>query len=155
MMAGSHVLIGTAAWLYASRRLGLPQLDPVGLGLAAVGSLLPDIDHPKSWLGRRFRLVSVPLAAALGHRGFTHSALALAVCAAALRWNGGHWRQALPFVIGHASHLAADLVTPAGLCLAWPVRRTIGIPLVKTGSFGEQALVMLVGGWMVSRALGS
>ncbi|VEB43121.1 Inner membrane protein ydjM [Chromobacterium violaceum] len=44
-------------------------------GLA--GSLLPDIDHPKSWLGRRIPFLSRPISYLFGHRGITHSLLAV------------------------------------------------------------------------------
>jgi inner membrane protein len=155
MMAGSHVLIGAATWLYIAHDLGLPLLDPAALGLAVAGSLSPDIDHPKSWVGRRVKFISVPISKIFGHRGITHSIVAVAVCIACLRWDGQQWHHTLPFVIGYASHLAADLITPAGLCLAWPLRRTFAFPLVKTGSFAEQALVTLVAGWLFARSMGA
>jgi inner membrane protein len=155
MMAGSHVLIGAAAWLYIAHDLGLPLLDPVALGLAVAGSLSPDIDHPKSWVGRRVKVISVPVSKLFGHRGVTHSVVAVAACIACLRWDGQQWHHTLPFVIGYASHLAADLITPQGLCLAWPLRRTFAFPLVKTGSFAEQALVTLVAGWLFARSMGA
>jgi inner membrane protein len=152
MMAGSHVILGVCAWFYVARRMGMPPLDPTALGIAAAGSLLPDIDHPKSWIGRRLRVVSVPIAAVFGHRGMTHSMFAVVACIWVLRWDHEHWRVALPLVVGYASHLAADLFTPAGLCLTWPVRRTFALPLVKTGGFGEQVVVTFVAGWLYARS---
>jgi membrane-bound metal-dependent hydrolase YbcI (DUF457 family) len=47
VMAGSHVVVGIATWTLVAPHLGLPALDPVALGLATFGSLLPDIDHPR------------------------------------------------------------------------------------------------------------
>jgi inner membrane protein len=41
--------------MLAAPHFGQDALGPVGLGLAVAGSLLPDIDHPKSWAGRRLR----------------------------------------------------------------------------------------------------
>ncbi|UEM23353.1 metal-dependent hydrolase [Skermanella mucosa] len=155
MMAGSHALIGSASWLYLAHGMGLPLFDPVALGLAVAGSLGPDIDHPKSWVGRRLKFISVPLSKLFGHRGLTHSIVAVAGCVAVLRWDGQQWHHTLPFVIGYASHLAADLITPAGLCLAWPLKRTFAFPLIRTGSFAEQALVTVVAGWLFAQALGS
>ncbi len=69
MMAGSHVVVGVVAWAWAAPHLGFPALDPVALALAIGGALLPDIDHPHSWVGRRARLISDPLATMIGHRG--------------------------------------------------------------------------------------
>ena len=151
MMAGSHMALGVAAWLVAAPHLGLPAASPSCLGLTLLGSLLPDIDHPKSWLGRRVRPVSSGIAAVLGHRGVTHSALAAAACAWGLH-DAPRWIAA-PLAVGYLSHLAADLLTPRGLRLAWPLRTTWAFPLCKTGSPFEPLIVALVLFWAGSGTL--
>ena len=88
MMAGSHVVVAVAAWTWAAPHLGAPSLDPLALGLATIGAMLPDIDHPSSWIGRRLRLISRPLAATFGHRGVTHSMVAVLACLVVLHWQG-------------------------------------------------------------------
>ena len=141
MIARSHVAIGLAAWVCAAPLLHLAPFDPASLALAVAGSLLPDVDHPRSWLGRRLGPVSRGLAAMLGHRGVTHSALAAAGLAA-LRSHAGARRAAVAaLAVGYLSHLAADMLTPQGLRLAWPLRRTWGVPLCRTGSRAEPAVV--------------
>ena len=147
MMAGSHVVVGLAAWTWVAPHLGLPSLDPMALGLATIGALLPDIDHPSSWVGRRLRLISRPLAATIGHRGVTHSAVAVLVCIAVLRWQGFHRATIDPLVVGYLSHLAADLLTTSGVRLAWPSPRRQAIPLCRTGSLGESIIVTGVALW--------
>jgi len=133
MMAGSHVALGVAAWLVAAPHLGLSATAPACLGLALAGALLPDIDHPKSWIGKRLRPLSSVVASAFGHRGVTHSALALVACTwCLLRTGAPHWI-VTPLAVGYLSHLAADLLTSGGLRLAWPLRRTWALPLCKTG----------------------
>ena len=144
MMAGSHVVVGLAAWTWAAPHLGLPPLDPLALGLTTIGALLPDIDHPSSWVGRRLRVISRPLAAMIGHRGVTHSVLAVIACRAFLRWQGLRRAMIDPLVVGYLSHLAADLVTTSGLRLAWPSKRRQAVPLCRTGSFGESIIVTAV-----------
>ncbi len=144
MMAGSHVALGAAAWLVAAPRLGLPALSPACLALALTGSLLPDVDHPKSWLGRRLQVVSRPVAALLGHRGITHSALAVAACVWGLTQGGAPRWVVAPLAVGALSHLAADLLTPAGLRLAWPMRRTWALPLCRSGSAMEPLVVAVL-----------
>lgn len=148
MMAGSHLAVGVAAWSLAAPCLGLPAFDPLALTLAAAGALAPDLDHPNSWLGRRLRVVSVPVAALLGHRGFTHSLLALGACALALRTQGLGRATLLPLATGYASHLLADLLTPAGLPLFWPWRRRARLPLCRTGSALEYLLVAGLVAWV-------
>src|SRR3954452_11092821 len=126
MMAKSHVIIGVATWFAAAPLLHLPPTDSVYLGLAVVGSLLPDVDHPKSWVGRRSRPVSTAIAATLGHRGVTHSAIAVVVLIVLLSQAGYRRGLVSALALGYLSHLAADMMTPRGLRLAWPLRRTWG-----------------------------
>ena len=77
----------------------------------------------------------------IGHRGFTHSLLAVIVCLLALRWAGFHRATIDPLVVGYLSHLGADLLTTSGLSLAWPSRRRQAISLCRTGSLGESIIV--------------
>lgn len=146
-MAGSHIALGAAAWFVAAPRLGLPALDPALLGLAVFGALLPDIDHPKSWLGKRLRPVSTACATLFGHRGVTHSLLAVVGCAALLFSQNVPLAVTAPLVVGYLSHLAADLLTPAGLRLAWPLRGTYALPLCRSGSPFEPLVVALMLSW--------
>ena len=141
MMAGSHLALGLVAWAWVAPHLGFSAIGPAGLGLAALGAVMPDIDHPQSWVGRRARVVSRPLARAVSHRGVTHSLLAVALGIVLLR---AHRSLCAPLAVGWLSHLAADLVTPRGLRLAWPLRRHWAIPLCRTGSPREIVLVTLV-----------
>jgi inner membrane protein len=153
MMAGSHVVVGVAAWVWAAPHLGQSPLDPVALALATGGALLPDIDHPQSWVGRRIRVVSRPLAATVGHRGVTHSILAVIVCCLLLRWDNVSHAIAGPLIVGYLSHLAADLLTSSGLRLAWPLRRRYAIPLCRTGSPSEFVIVAGLAIWVGATVL--
>lgn len=149
MMAGSHVVMGAALWAVTAKLGGGVPGDPQALAAAALGALLPDIDHPQSWAGRKMRVVSVPLSLLVGHRGITHSALAVAACLAVLVVMGTGWLAA-PVAVGYLSHLLADGLTPSGVPLLWPSRRRFTLNLCRTGSVVEIALVAiiaLVGGW--------
>jgi inner membrane protein len=155
MMAGSHVVLGAAAWCIAAPHLGLPGVNPVSLGLAALGALLPDIDHPKSWVGRRVRPLSTCIGAVLGHRGATHSLLALAGCGWLLFHDGTPRAIAAPVLIGYLSHLAGDLLTPRGLRLAWPLKGSWALPLCRAGSPAEPLVVAAVLLWAIGSAVPS
>jgi inner membrane protein len=148
MMARSHVIVGLAAWIFAAPAMHIDSLDPLYLGLVVAGSLLPDIDHPKSWVGRRTRPVSTAIAATFSHRGITHSAIAVIGLATLLVHAGYHRGGVSALVIGYLSHLAADMLTPKGLRLAWPLRRTWGVPLCRTGSGMEPVIVTIVAGFV-------
>lgn len=146
MMARSHVIVGIASWIAAAPVLHIHPLDPVALGVVVAGSLLPDIDHPKSWVGRRTRPLSTAIATTFSHRGITHSAIAV-IALALLLTHAGYQRAGIAaLVIGYLSHLAADMLTPQGLRLAWPLRGTWGIPLCRTGSPAEPVIVTLIAG---------
>ena len=196
MMARSHAVIGAAAWLAAAPMLGQPGLRADVLLLAVIGALLPDVDHPRSWVGRRTRPLSTVIAATLGHRGITHSALAvigallpdvdhprswvgrrtrpLSTVIAATLGHRGITHSALAVIgmamlltaaglrhgavaavgVGYLSHLAADLLTPRGLRLLWPLRGTWGIPLCRTGSPAETLIVLALLGAVAWRLIG-
>jgi inner membrane protein len=141
MMARSHVVVGLAAWIAAAPLLHLSPVEPAYLGLAVAGSLLPDIDHPQSWVGRRSRPLSTAIAAALGHRGLTHSAVALLGLVLLLQHEQFQRGVVAALAVGYLSHLAADMLTPRGLRLAWPLQKTWGLPLCRTGSPAEGAIV--------------
>lgn len=148
-MARSHVVVGLAAWMAVAPSLHASRTDAINLGLAVLGALAPDIDHPQSWVGRRTRPVSTALAGVLGHRGVTHSAVAIV----GLTWLLLHlgYRQAIvtPLAVGYLSHLAADMLTPRGLRLLWPSSRTWGLPLCRTGSPTETLIVLALAGLTV------
>jgi inner membrane protein len=146
MMARSHVVVGLTAWVATAPPLHIPTLNPIYLALVVAGSLLPDIDHPKSWVGRRTRPISTSIAATFSHRGITHSAIAV-IGLTALLLHAGYRRAGISaLIIGYLSHLAADMLTPQGLRLAWPARRTWGLPLCRTDSPMEPIIVTVMAG---------
>lgn len=149
MMAGSHVVMGAALWVAVAKLSGQNPAEPQALAAAALGALLPDIDHPQSWAGRKMRVVSVPLSLVVGHRGITHSALAVAGAVLLLATMTTQW-MAAPVVIGYLSHLMADGLTPSGVPLLWPSKRRFTLNWCTTGSWVEMGLVAAVAvlaGW--------
>lgn len=137
--------------------LGYAHLAGASPGMAlaggVAGALLPDIDHPQSWLGRRLPFVSIPLALLIGHRGVTHSALALflallgALAFASLSGASGGLAAAFAGAIcaGYASHLAIDWLTPAGIPFLWPKLTRYRSPrLVIIGGAGELLLAAVM-----------
>lgn len=148
MFGRTHILIGVAGWVVAAETLGQP-LSVESLAAAALGSLLPDIDHPRAMLGRRLPGVSHIIRAVAGHRGFTHSAFAVVLLVLGLNaLSPANWHLAL--VLGMASHLMADMLTPGGIPLLWPVKMRIRSPLVfRSGGVVEYSLNFAVLGGLV------
>lgn len=147
MMGRTHVVLGAAS-AAACAAAGICHADPITLAAGALGSLLPDIDHPKSSLGRRVPFLSIPLSLVVGHRGITHSLLALCACASLLLSASGSGflsGYAAAAAVGYASHLAADAFTPFGIPLFWPHPARVRAPFtVKTNGAGETILAALV-----------
>lgn len=125
------------------------RIFPWLLGL--VGALYKGLTIPVSFVFRTFgiRLRGHGFRANFGHRGITHSLLALGLTVALgelpfLPW---HWLH-LGFLIGwgYASHLLADALTKQGIPLLWPLDRRFGFPPFRllrltTGTFTEYAIV--------------
>lgn len=147
MMAFSHVLTGLSVYSMAVHYTDLPW-GPATVGAVVAGSLLPDIDHPKSWLGRRLLPISVPLTMLVGHRGVTHSLLAVVAMAFVLTFYGSVAGGVVTALcIGYVVHLAGDFVTNSGIPLFWPIKRRYRLPLATTGGIVEPVIVLAVVAW--------
>jgi inner membrane protein len=153
MMGITHIAVGTATFIAVNSLIAPPSLSPTPVDLGAVffGSLIPDIDHPKSWLGRRLWFVSYPLSQAIGHRGLTHSLAGLVIvsciaCVAFLNMADGN-SAILAFAIGYIMHLAADWNTNSGVPWLWPNNNKFKAPWAfNTGSLAEVFISILMVG---------
>ena len=120
MTGPSHLILGVAAAILMSK-IGIYDLSPVVLAAAGVGALLPDIEHQSSTIGRRIWPLSILLSKLLGHRGVTHSLMAVATLFIGLAiLAGGFPAWLLALATGYLSHIAGDWLTPAGVPLFWP-----------------------------------
>ena len=98
MTGEGHVIFAIATAIFAKRAELTPVLAQADwwhlIPATLLTCLLPDIDHPKSLLGQRLKWLSYPIARAFGHRGFTHSLLAvfgaLALRSESTRLNSSH-----------------------------------------------------------------
>ena len=103
--------------------------------VAVIGAMIPDIDHPKSLIGKLFPFISIPLERKFGHRTFTHSfagalvfTLLFAVVAFLIKLIptqnpislGLLNRWIAAFGIGFVSHLCLDMFNKQGSQLLWP-----------------------------------
>lgn len=86
MQAKTHEITGISMAVAATALICEPELSMVTYGSAmvagaAVGSLLPDIDHGGSKISREHKIISKIASNKLKHRGITHSLLANALVA--------------------------------------------------------------------------
>ncbi|PKH26496.1 metal-dependent hydrolase [Enterobacterales bacterium CwR94] len=154
MTAEGHVIFAVAAAIFAGRAELTPELAQGDwwhiIPAALLTCLLPDIDHPKSVLGQRLKWLSKPIARAFGHRGFTHSLLAvmaglflLKVKLPADTWIPPDALQGM--VIGYLSHIIADMLTPAGVPLLWPCRWRFCLPILHSQKGNQLERVLCTG----------
>lgn len=164
MTAEGHLLFSVACALFAKNAELTPVLAQGDwwhiIPAAVISCLLPDIDHPKSLLGQRLSWISKPIARAFGHRGFTHSLLAV-FGGLTLFYLQVPESWILPadalqgLVVGYLSHIAADMLTPAGVPLLWPCRWRFRLPILfpRSGNQLERILclaLLICAVWMPS-----
>lgn len=79
MIAKNHVLLNTAAFFLCVlinqdyKVINIETNESIMIFASSIfGSLLPDIDEPRSYIGRRFYLFSCIVGSVVKHRTFTH-----------------------------------------------------------------------------------
>lgn len=128
-------------------------------GLTILGSVLPDIDHTKSPIGKLFWPISRYLDTRYGHRTITHSLLFL-ICVtlfsyAVQRLLCPLYPIAIILFFSALSHLILDMVTIAGIPLFYPfVKNPCVIPgnpnfRLESGNFRTEALAFVIFGALI------
>jgi len=125
MMALTHAAIAAAG-----TALALQTADPLVIGLAVLGSQLPDLDTSTSVIGQICWPISHWLEDRYPHRSVTHSLLATAAIAVI---SAGLWvfvreifnfstpmQMAIALPLGHVLSVFSDTFTKQGVQLFWP-----------------------------------
>ncbi|OIQ08745.1 inner membrane protein YdjM [Moorella thermoacetica] len=161
MRGSTHLFSGLAAASLLSTNLP-------GLGMAALGALLPDIDQPGSMISREVTGVPfgrigrgivgiailgawhqtrlpllLPVGIAFVALAFLHHrGITHSLSGLMLAWLAIKtlgWPQ-VPFLIGYGIHLAEDLLTPSGIPLLYPWQERMRVPLAQTGGVIDRTL---------------
>lgn len=147
MMLKSHLAIAAGGYAVALDILSnnfehIAVTHLYGAILTLIGAVMPDIDHPGSFIGRRLKFISVPISAVFGHRGITHSLIPLVAVWFVFSDSIPYWTLWLSF--GYLMHLVGDYLTE-GVPLLWPLtnNRFKFLLVTKTNSAGEPILVTL------------
>ena len=133
MLSHTHAVGGFAS-LYLLHRLGYVHPGMTDYIVVSAAALLPDVDHSSSVLGKRTKIFSF-----LKHRGLTHSIPGVLILYYALEFFAKSYYLPLllfvPYIVlGCASHIILDMLTPSGVALLYPLKKRFKIPLIKTGS---------------------
>jgi len=123
MLHGSHIMAGTALYLFISPIIGM-QITAAGIIITAISSLIVDIDHPKSFISHWTaftKMISTGISTITTHRGVTHTLYGLTawivIIATTLNYLGrAVWSPILlGAIIGYLSHLIIDSLNPQGV----------------------------------------
>ena len=153
MTAKTHIVGGILAAEALCLAMGVrdPSVALPCYAAAAIGALLPDIDHTDSKIAHAnvlTRTVALVMSAVTRHRGFCHTPVfilvitALASGVAALAGFPTGWQLVAGCLCaGMLSHLALDTLNPMGIMWAWPVRRRrYSLAAIRTDSLAEWAV---------------
>lgn len=109
----------------------------------AIGSLIPDIDSPSSTLGRRVKPISKLVADKMGHRGATHSLLALIIFALITTFIGVKLENILGNNMTGRNHIIFAIVV--GIILMFSVLFVIeSIPSKRKKRFTKKHFTLVV-----------
>lgn len=135
----THILITVALLVTTMSYINIRGSIVIVVLLLAFGSLLPDIDHPKSKIGKY-----LPIGYFMKHRAwYTHSII-------------GAFLLPLPFLLinksyyvlvalGCLSHTLADTLTPGGTKIIYPIsNKNYSLNIAKTGSKEENSILSLL-----------
>jgi inner membrane protein len=126
MLAFNHIAGGVAltSVVMSTQNVNI-YANPYYLGLTIFASLLPDIDHPQSILGKLFFFLSKRISISYGHRTITHSIIFLGGISALLWWASP--TIAPIFATAYSSHILFDLLTKQGVKLFYPLSNVVAV----------------------------
>ena len=151
MTAPTHIAFGllTVAGSFSLFSVSFHRNLPA-IACAIIGSLLPDIDSPRSSIGRVMPFASIPIERRWGHRTITHSLLCMlalsAITLPLIAWDTACYAAV---IMGYMSHLIADCATKSGAPLFYPHPAVCVFPgsakyRIKTGSLMGEGTVLAV-----------
>ena len=152
MLGRTHIIGGVAT-------AAIIGTGPVGIAASVFGSLLPDIDHPTSKMGRKIPL----LPKLMKHRGITHSLLFVGLVYLVLvtligKYSETQYPELYMMIPGMLSHIFLDMLNRHGVQLLFPFSDKIKIPVIKIKTGGAMEWLVFffllgisVVGWTVPR----
>ncbi|WNB93799.1 metal-dependent hydrolase [Bacillus sp. NEB1478] len=151
MKSNTHLLGGLAAAALYKTVTDLPpdtlQHELTFFGAAVLGSLLPDLCHPGSFLGKKTNFLSKTISKTFGHRTITHSWIMILLVMTLPKWIDWVYEESLSagLVIGVISHILLDAATTRGVQLLYPLPVRFRLPLyTKTGSKTENYIATII-----------
>ncbi|MFE0504283.1 metal-dependent hydrolase [Peribacillus butanolivorans] len=129
MTGKTHIMGGVATCIALASITSYDQILLTAAGVA--GSLIPDICHRGSKVGRKFPILSKVISGLFGHRTFTHSLLFLVIVGVLLSMFVPIQAVQVGVLVGIVSHLILDAATKNGIKLLYPSKVTIRFPFTN------------------------
>lgn len=139
MMFKTHIAFGFLAGILYIAYFGVSN-QLLFMAIVLFGALLPDIDHPKSKIGSKFKIISF----LFEHRGFFHSFLVIPLISLLIYYFTHSLTYVLPLCTGYASHLISDAITKEGIMPFHPISKFRLRGVIKTGGAFEYVIFVLV-----------
>lgn len=145
MMTGkTHASCGLLVGVCLSQEYGVSIETVIIISASVIGSLIPDICHTKSTIGRKLPIISHLINFVFGHRTFTHSLLFMIILYIALSVIGVPTAYTVAFITGVASHILLDFMTTTGVSIFYPVKERFSSPIsVRTGGIVDNSLLVV------------
>ena len=157
MLAKSHISLGLVGGICAyplAQKCGIAKefYLTLLLPLILLGSLLPDIDEPRSFIGRKFPLISRIFSISFSHRGFTHFLIfpSIFVVVGAIFAHPLITPIFFALAYGIFLHQIGDMLTISGIPhYFFPISRKKAVLLpqilrFRTGSIAEKIILIFV-----------
>jgi inner membrane protein len=110
------------------------------MALVMFASVLPDIDHPDSKIGKNIKIIGF----LFEHRGFFHSVFALVLFTFPVYYFFKSYTLGFAVLAGYAAHMIADCITTQGIMPLHPISRIKIRGFIKTSGFIEYILFIVV-----------
>lgn len=136
MMYKTHLAFGFLLGYIAMQFLQ-PANQILFIGLALLGSLLPDIDHPRSKLGSKIKIIGW----LFEHRGFWHGLFPVVILFLFIPLQKVYMT---PLIIGYVSHIVIDALNPKGVMLLHPLTKIKLRGWIDTGGVLEWVVCALL-----------
>ena len=128
--------------------------NPLFITATLLGSLLPDIDHTKSWIGKAFYPIAKYLSRNYGHRTITHSIFFLiGICVLSV-FIEKNFREdysiSIILFFSVFSHLIFDMVTLQGIPLFYPFyKNPCVLPAnpemrIRSGNIRQEGIILFI-----------
>ena len=157
MKAPNHLIGGfTLTGTFASLFFGINILSSIPLlVVTGIGSLLPDIDHSQSLLGKLFYPIAKWINRHFGHRTLTHSipiVVTLWVVSATIEsFVSDNYHLTITLCLAYFFHIILDMFTISGVKLMYPFQRDRIYVMIgrkdlrmRTGDVKAEAIAMFI-----------